>query len=188
MPAAPPDRTVPVSSHSTFPFPRRPPTPVPTRHTRRSASLPPDDVAIAATGGSRRTRLRRGGPRTPLPLLPLIAALAGVGVAYVAQSAHATEATYRAASLTQDNQQLRGQDAQLGDELARLESGERIVAAAQQLGMRPATHWSYVDTGLRPVVGTTASTLTGGSSTSDPFQQFVATVGGAFGVHGAAAR
>lgn len=140
------------------------------------------DVPLDASS-ARRTRLRRGGPRTPLPLLPLIAALAGVGVAYVSQSAHSTSATYQAVQLSAQNQQLSAQDAQLGDELARLQSAERIVAAAQKLGMRPAGRWSYVNVPLKPVVnvpGPQLVTTPGGGG--DPLQQFVASVGGAFGL------
>ncbi len=148
--------------------------------------LPTDDLTGVPLDETpaRRTRLRRGGPRTPLPLLPLIAALAGVGVAYVSQSAHSTQATYQAVSLSVENQQLRSQDSQLGDDLARLESAARIVAAAQQLGMRPAGHWSYVDVQVKPVVNVPAPVLANQSGSGDPLQQFVAAVGGAFGVHG----
>jgi hypothetical protein len=147
---------------------------------------PPDDLDAVPLdeAPARRTRLRRGGPRTPLPLLPLIAALAGVGIAYVSQSAHSTQATYQAAALTSQNQQLLGQDGQLGDELARLESAERIVAAARQLGMRPAGRWSYVDAQLKPVVSVPAPLLSTQPGSGDPFQQFVAAVGGAVGVRG----
>jgi hypothetical protein len=147
--------------------------------------LPADDLAGVPLDETPacRTRLRRGGPRTPLPLLPLIAALAGVGVAYVSQSAHSTQGTYQAAALSAQNLQLRSQDSQLGEDLARLESAERIVAAAQQLGMRPAGRWSYVDAQLKPVVNVPAPALASRPGSSDPLQQFVATVGGAFGVH-----
>ena len=58
---------------------------------------------------ARYARLRRGGPRTPLPLVPLIAIGAGIGIAYVSQSAHATQATYQASNLASQQQQLRGQ-------------------------------------------------------------------------------
>ena len=147
--------------------------------------LPADDLTGVPLDEppARRTRLRRGGPRTPMPLLPLIAALAGVGVAYVSQSAHSTQATYQAAALSSQNQQLRAQDSQLGDELARLESTERIVAAAQALGMRPNGHWSYVTVALKPVVNVPPQALAAQPGAGDPLQQFVATVGGAFGVH-----
>jgi hypothetical protein len=156
-----------------------PRTPRPQPRADDLAGVPLDETP------TRRTRLRRGGPRTPLPLLPLIAALAGVGVAYVSQSAHSTQATYQAGALAEQNQQLRGQAAQLGDDLARLESAERIVAAAQKLGMRPAGHWSYVDAQLKPVVDLPAPLLATAPGSDDPLQQFVAAVGGAFGVHGA---
>ncbi|MDQ2961527.1 MAG: hypothetical protein M3R48_10830 [Candidatus Dormibacteraeota bacterium] len=154
---------------------------------RNRRQLPADDLAGVPLheAPTRRTRLRRGGPRTPLPLLPLIAALAGVGVAYVSQSAHSTQATYQATALAQQNVQLQGQAAQLGDDLARLESAERIVAAAQKLGMRPAGHWSYVDVQLKPVVNLPAPQLATSGGSGDPLQQFVAAVGGVFGVHGA---
>ena len=82
-----------------------------------------------------------------MPLLPLIAVAAGVGIAYVSQTAHSTQATYHVATLTTEQQQLRAQDQRLGDDLARLESSERIVAAAQRLGMRPASSWTYVAQG-----------------------------------------
>jgi len=129
---------------------------------------------------ARHARLRRGGPRTPLPLVPLIAIGAGIGIAYVSQSAHATEATYEASNLAALQQQLRGQAAQLNDEMARLESSERIVAAAQQLGMRPANRWAYVtprpvEDILPPAAPKTAGTPSGA------LQQFVGALGGGSG-------
>lgn len=116
----------------------------------------------------------------------MIAALAGVGVAYVSQTAHSTQATYQAGALYAQNTQLRTQDSQLGDDLARLESGERIVAAAQALGMRPAGHWAYVDAQLKPVIANPAPQLAGQPATSDPLQQLVAVIGSAVGVHSGA--
>lgn len=112
------------------------------RHERNSRrqrleQLPVDEPA-------RRQRLRRGGPRTPLPLLPLIAIAAGIGVAYVNQSAHTTAATYQMSQLSAQQQLLSAQNQQLNEELSRLESSARIVGAAQQLGMRPAGQWAYV--------------------------------------------
>ncbi|MDQ2961050.1 MAG: hypothetical protein M3R48_08395 [Candidatus Dormibacteraeota bacterium] len=153
------------------------------RHPHRSSSDDLGDVPLD-DAPARRSRLRRGGPRTPLPLLPLIAALAGVGVAYVSQTAHATQAVYQAGALARQNQKLAGQSAQLGDQLGQLQSAERIVAAAQTLGMRPAARWTYLDTPIKPVVGLFAPQLTTTQQSRDPLQQFVATVGGAIGLHG----
>src|ERR1700730_1601241 len=108
------------------------------------ASTPPavgvDDVPFEPL--VRRLRIRRGGPRTPLPLLPAIAVAAGIGIAYVNQTAHVTTATYQATRLAAQQQQLVAQDSQLTAELSRLESSERIIAAAQDMGMRPAAKWA----------------------------------------------
>ena len=120
----------------------------------------------------RRQRLRRGGPRTPLPLLPLIAIAAGIGVAYVSQSAHTTAATYEASSLASQQQRLKAQDQQLTDELARLESSERIVAAAQQLGMRPASQWAYVASQPALVMPSAPPAQT--ASSTDPARDLIA--------------
>ena len=49
----------------------------------------------------------------PLPLLPVIAIAAGIGIAYVNQTAHVTTATYQATRLAAVQQQLVAQDGQL---------------------------------------------------------------------------
>ncbi|MBV8529334.1 MAG: hypothetical protein JOZ75_13565 [Candidatus Dormibacteraeota bacterium] len=122
---------------------------------------------------ARRQRLRRGGPRTPLPLLPVIAIAAGIGVAYVSQSAHTTAATYQVSSLSAQQQQLTGQDEQLTEELSRLESSERIVAGAQQLGMRPASQWAYVASQPAQVMPS-PSAQSQIASASDPARDLIA--------------
>ena len=139
----------------------------------RLEQLPIDEPA-------RRPRLRRGGPRTPLPLLPLIAVAAGIGVAYVAQTAHTTEATYAASTLAAQQQQLVALDQQLGDELARLESSERIVSAAQSLGMRPADRWAYVAGQVVPVLSPSSPPRLAGAS-GNALQQLVGSLSGAAG-------
>lgn len=126
----------------------------------------------------RRVRLRRGGPRTPLPLLPLMAIAAGIGIAYVSQTAQSTQTTYRAATLAAQQQQLRSQDQQLGDELARLGSSERIVSAAQQLGMRPASAWTYVASHPVQVLPSSPAPQLAGSGGNDALQQLVAALSG----------
>ena len=70
--------------------------------TQTSAGV--DDVPFEPL--VRRLRIRRGGPRTPLPLLPVIAIAAGIGIAYVNQTAHVTTATYQATRLEGRQQQL----------------------------------------------------------------------------------
>ncbi|MBV8194231.1 MAG: hypothetical protein JOY80_01740 [Candidatus Dormibacteraeota bacterium] len=149
------------------------------RSTHRTGRARPiDDLPMDV--GEPRARLRRGGPRTPLPLVPLIAIAAGVGLGYVSQSAHTTQATYEASALASQQRQLQGQNAQLGDELARLESSERIVAAAQQLGMRPAGSWAYVASQPVQVLPPSPAPREA-SSSSDALQQLVGALSGAAG-------
>jgi TPP-dependent trihydroxycyclohexane-1,2-dione (THcHDO) dehydratase len=91
----------------------------------------------------RRDRRRRGGPRTPLPLLPVIAVCAGIGLAYVSQTAQATQANYDQTSLIHQQQQLTLEDQQLGSQLGELSASARIIESAQQLGMVTGGTWAY---------------------------------------------
>jgi cell division protein FtsL len=130
----------------------------------------------------RRPRTRRGGPRTPLPLLPIIGICAGIGIAYVSQTAHLTQANYQANSLAVQQQQLQQQDQQLGDQLDRLRSSSRISEAATELGMKPAARWAYVAAASQPVsVPPGPETAAAGSDGSDPVQRLVAALSGTFG-------
>jgi cell division protein FtsL len=105
-----------------------------------------------------------------LPLLPVIAIAAGIGVAYVSQSAHTTAATYQVSQLASQQQQLAAHDQQLTEELSRLESSERIVGAAQQLGMRPAGQWAYVAAQPAQVMPSTPQET---ASSNDPARELV---------------
>ncbi|MFZ0130054.1 MAG: hypothetical protein WAL77_11610, partial [Candidatus Dormiibacterota bacterium] len=132
----------------------------------------------------RRLRIRRGGPRTPLPLLPVIAVAAGIGVAYVNQTAHVTTATYQATRLASQQQQLVAQNSQLNAELSRLESSERIIAAAQEMGMRPAAKWGFVAAAPNTVITSPPAEQLTGSDTNSALQQLVGALDGAFGGSG----
>jgi cell division protein FtsL len=129
----------------------------------------------------RRLRIRRGGPRTPLPLLPVIAIAAGIGIAYVNQTAHATTATYQATSLAAQQEQLDAQNAQLASELARLQSSERIITAAQDLGMHPAARWAKVEASPSAVIGSPPAEQLTASESNSTLQQLVAALAGDFG-------
>ena len=131
----------------------------------------------------RRLRIRRGGPRTPLPLLPVIAIAAGIGIAYVNQTAHVTTATYQATRLAAQQQQLVAEDSQLSAELSRLEASERIIAEAQHMGMRPAAKWARVVAAPHSVIAAPPEQLTG-SDTNGTLEQLVGALDGAFGGSG----
>jgi hypothetical protein len=76
-------------------------------------------------------------------LLLIIAVATGVGIAYVSQTASATQTTYNATSLIQTQEQLVAQDQQLGDKLSQLLAGERIITQARRLGMVEGGSWLY---------------------------------------------
>ncbi|HZS13502.1 MAG TPA: cell division protein FtsL [Candidatus Dormibacteraeota bacterium] len=142
-----------------------------------------DDDLDAQASRPRRPRTRRGGPRTPLPLLPVIGICAGIGIAYVSQTAHMTQATYQAADLARQQQQLQAEAQQLDSQLAQLSSSARIDAAAQQMGMRPPAKWAYVAAVQQPVdvppLAPVADST--GATTGDPVQRLVAALSGTFG-------
>jgi cell division protein FtsL len=140
-----------------------------------------DELEVAARR-RRRPRTRRGGPRTPLPLLPIIGICAGIGIAYVSQTAHLTQATYQANSLAAEQRTLQAQAQQLDDQLERLRSSSRINAAAQQLGMRPPARWAYVTAATQPVsIPASPETADSGGNSADPVQRLVAALSGSFG-------
>jgi cell division protein FtsL len=142
-----------------------------------------DDDLGAQASRPRRPRTRRGGPRTPLPLLPIIGICAGIGIAYVSQTAHLTQSTYQAADLATQQRQLQSEAQQLDAQLAQLESSARIDTAAQQLGMKPPAKWAYVAAVSQPVSVPPQPALadSGGATTGDPVQRLVAALSGTFG-------
>jgi cell division protein FtsL len=143
-----------------------------------------DDDLGAQPSRPRRPRTRRGGPRTPLPLLPVIGIVAGIGIAYVSQTAHLTQSTYQAADLATQQRQLQAEAQQLDAQLAQLSSSARIDAAAQELGMRPPAKWAYVAAVSQPVSVPPLAAVadsSGGATTGDPVQRLVAALSGTFG-------
>jgi len=140
-----------------------------------------EDVPVEAPRGLR-SRNRRGGARTPVPLLPLIALGAGVAIAYVAQTAHLTQSTYEVNKLTAQQAALRQLDQRLGAELDRLRSAARIDRASQQMGLRPPAHWGYV-AAVAPGLNVPGAPSTGAQPGrgSDSLQKLVAALSGEFG-------
>ncbi len=147
-----------------------------------SHGRPPEEVPDGLEPSGRRSRRRRGGgPRTPLPLLPFILLVAVIGIAYVAQSAHLTQATFQATRLSAEQASLRDENRRLGDELDRLRAGARIDAAAQALGLRPPSKWAYVASVPLPVSVPAAPLPLGPGSGGDPMERLVAALRGSFG-------
>jgi hypothetical protein len=143
---------------------------------------PVPDVPDGLEPAGRRSRRRRGGgPRTPLPLLPFILLVAVIGIAYVAQSAHLTQATFDATRLTAEQSALRDENSRLGDALDRLRSGARIDAAAQAMGMRPPSKWAYVAAVPPPVSVPAAPAPLGRPAGGDAMERLVAALRGSFG-------
>jgi hypothetical protein len=139
-----------------------------------------EDVPVDAPRGQR-ARNRRGGARTPVPLLPLIALGAGVAIAYVAQTAHLTQSTYQVNKLQAQQSVLQQLDQRLGAELDRLRSAARIDQASQQMGLRPPAHWGYVSAVVPRLDVPHEPSTTHQPGSNDPLQKLVAALSGQFG-------
>lgn len=132
-----------------------------------------------AANAAERLRTRRGGPRAPFLLLPVIGVAAGIGIAYVSQSAHLTQTGYEQSTLASQQADLQRADSALGDELDRLRSPSRIDAAAARLGLKPPTKWTYVPAQPAPVAAPAGSAVTaGGPAPSLHTGQVVEALGG----------
>ena len=141
--------------------------------------------AASTAAAPERVRTRRGGPRAPLPLLPLIGLCAGIGIAYVAQTAHITQTSYQESSLAAQQADLQRQDAQLADDLARLRSPERIDAAAQRLGLHPPSKWAYVAAVPAPIAPPVITAdRASGTTGPGPLDHVVEAMAGSFGSTG----
>jgi hypothetical protein len=149
---------------------------------RGDADQPADALPLSAPA-SRRDRRRRGGPRTPLPLLPIIAVCAGIGLAYVSQTAQATQANYDQTSLIHQQQQLTLEDQQLGSQLGELSASARIIESAQRLGMVTGGTWAYAVAPAARVATPPATELAAPStqSGSSVLGQFGSALLGVFG-------
>lgn len=117
----------------------------------------------------------------------MIAVITGVAVAYVSQTAHVTQRTYQVAALTSEQAQLSADSQLLGDQLDRLTSAERVDAAAQQLGMRPAAQWSYIAAPAPVVAAPPAPKQASDPQNTDALTRLVAVLSGSFGTRNAEA-
>jgi hypothetical protein len=133
----------------------------------RRTAVTPAGALPGSAPHTRRERRGRGGPRTPLPLLPIIAICAGIGLAYVSQTAQATQANYDQTNLIQEQQQLTAQDLQLGAQLSQLSASARVIDEAQSLGMVTGGTWSYAVAPAADVVTAPATELAAPSPASD---------------------
>ena len=141
------------------------------------------DDAVAETRGDRsRVRTRRGGGRAPYPLLPVIGICAGIGLAYVSQTAHLTQTQYQATSAQAEQARLQREANSLQDELNRLTDPSRIDAAAQRLGLHPPSAWTYV-VAVPPPIAVPAPTgaSTGAGPTRAPATHVVEAMVGSLG-------
>jgi hypothetical protein len=106
-----------------------------------------------------------------------------VGLAYVSQTAQATQANYDQTSLIQREQVLSAQDQQLGAQLGQLSASARIIDQAQSLGMVTGGNWSYAVAPAAKLVTTPATELAAPSPQPDGSVLGVlgSTVSGVFG-------
>jgi hypothetical protein len=106
-----------------------------------------------------------------------------VGLAYVSQTAQATQANYDQTSLIHQEQQLTAQDQQLSAQLGQLSASARIIHQAQSLGMVTGGSWSYAVAPVAELVTAPATELAAPSPAAggSVLGELGSTVSGVFG-------
>lgn len=105
----------------------------------------------ASSGSGRSARVRRARPATFKWIVLWIGTVSVFGIAYVAETAAATQASYQIATLKQQQADMLGQQQQIRYQISLATSAGQIDGDAAKLGMLRASQWQYLPGSTSPV-------------------------------------
>jgi hypothetical protein len=105
----------------------------------------------ATAGPGRSSRARRARPATFKWIVLWIGTVSVFGIAYVAETAAATQASYQIATLKQRQADMRAQQQQIRYQISLATSAGQIDGDAAKLGMVRSSQWQYLPGSTSPV-------------------------------------
>jgi len=105
----------------------------------------------AKSGLGRSSRVRRSRPATFRWIVLWIGMVSVFAIAYVAETAAATQASYQIANLKQEQAELMAQQQQIRYQISMATSAGQIDGDAAKLGMVRSSQWQYLPGSTSPV-------------------------------------
>jgi hypothetical protein len=99
------------------------------------------------------------------------------GVAYVAETAAATQASYQIATLKQEQSDMRAQQQQIRYQISLATSAGQIDGDAAKLGMVRSSQWQYLPGSTSPVAMARTDPQTSGNAGRSWFDQLALALG-----------
>jgi hypothetical protein len=106
-----------------------------------------------------------------------IATVSVFGVAYVAETAAATQASYQIATLKQQQSEIRAQQQQIRYQISLSTSAGQIDGDAVRLGMVRSSQWQYLPGSTSPVALAKPETPSNGNANKSWLDQLALAVG-----------
>jgi hypothetical protein len=105
----------------------------------------------ASSGVGRSSRVRRNRPATFRWIVLWIGMVSVFAIAYVAETAAATQASYQIANLKQEQADLMAQQQQIRYQISMATSAGQLDGDAAKLGMVRSSQWQYLPGSTSPV-------------------------------------
>lgn len=105
----------------------------------------------ATAGSGRSARVRRARPATFKWIVLWIGTVSVFGIAYVAETAASTQASYQIGTLKQQQSDMLGQQQQIRYQISLATSAGQIDGDAAKLGMVRSSQWQYLPGSTSPV-------------------------------------
>lgn len=131
----------------------------------------------ATAGSGRSVRVRRSRPATFKWIVLWIVTVSVFGIAYVAETAAATQASYQIATLKQQQSDLHVQQQQSRYQISLATSAGQIDGDAAKLGMVRSNQWQYLPGSTSPVALAKPDPQSNGNATRSWLDQLALALG-----------